>query len=271
MTNESNIKASNHWNENPVAGERSGEAPGSSQYYLDLKNHRYQYEVPFLPELFGFKSLSGKKVLEIGVGNGIDAGEIISSGSQYTGLDVTKKHLDLTETYIKQITGKDSIEPHQLLYGDLTEKNFDQKFDVVYSCGVLHHIEHEYDYLVKIRSLLNEGGSLRFAVYAKYSFFNFYMIFTWIVKNRCQVSLETWWSHLAERTDIDTPVTIKIRSKKEMQKMLEKAGFKVERYYKRGFVQKYIPIIGKKLNPDGPTLNFLGSLLGWYHIFWCRI
>ena len=53
----------------------------------------------------------------------------------------------------------------------------------------------------------------------------------------------------------------------EIQKLYKKAGFRVHRYWKRGFVQNYLPVIGKIFNPDGVFLNACGSVLGWYHVF----
>ncbi len=269
-TNLSNQKASSHWNANPVGHERSDQKPGENTYYDDIRNYRYGYETPFIVRLFELNNLQNKEVLEIGVGNGIDAGEIVKGGGTYTGLDITKKHLDLSTAYLKKILKKDVINPHRLMEGDLLSTDLDRKFDVVYSVGVLHHIEHEADYLKKIKTLLNHDGTLRIALYSKYSFFGLYMYLTWIIKNRCKVSLQTWQSHLAEKTDINTPVTIKVRSFRQVKQILEESGFKIVRYHKRGFVQNYIPVFGKFLKPDGIVLNLLGSVLGWYHVVWCR-
>ena len=46
-------------------------------------------------------------------------------------------------------------------------------------------------------------------------------------------------------------------------------GFRVQRYAKCGFVQSYVPLVGKHVHPDGRTLNAFASLLGWYHCFLC--
>ena len=73
---------------------------------------------------------------------------------------------------------------------------------------------------------------------------------------------------MSDGADFDHPITIKIRSKKEILNLYGQAGFVEKKYHKRGFVQKYLPFFGKRcLRPDGTTLNFLGSLLGWYHVF----
>ncbi len=266
----SNEMASGHWNHKPVGHERSKEKPGENTYHEDIRQYRYGYETPFIVRLFGLNNLENKKVLEIGVGNGIDAGEIVKGGGTYTGLDITPKHIELTTQYLQKILNRKEISPHRLIAGDLLEQEMQKEFDVVYSFGVLHHIEHEELYLKKINQLLKDNGTLRIALYAKFSFFSFYMYFTWVVKNRCKVPLKTWQSYLAENTDLDKPVTIKVRNRMEIENILNRAGFRIIRYQKRGFVQNYIPYFGRYLSPDGNALNFLGSILGWYHILWCE-
>ena len=84
-----------------------------------------------------------------------------------------------------------------------------------------------------------------------------------------RVPLLNWQSHVSEGTPLSEPVTIKIRSRRSAQKLLERTGFRVDRYYKRGFVQNYLPPLGKMLHPDGWVLNGFGAALGWYHVFIC--
>ena len=130
----------------------------------------------------------------------------------------------------------------------------------------MHHIAHEKDYLKKIFDLLKDDGELRVGLYSKYSFFNFYMFFTWIIKNRCKETFNSWQGHISDGAEFHYPITIKIRSQRDILKLYESIGFKVRSYQKMGFVQNYIPFLGKFFNPDGVFLNFMGSLLGWYHI-----
>ena len=143
-------------------------------------------------------------------------------------------------------------------------------YDAIYSFGVLHHITHEEEMLKRLKSLLVDGGELRIAVYAKFSFFNIWMITMWFLRNRRKNSLIDWQSHLAEGSQLGDPVVIKLRNKAEVQEMLENAGFTVVNYAKKGFVQRYIPFFGKYLDPNGLVLNSLASVLGWYHCFICR-
>jgi 2-polyprenyl-3-methyl-5-hydroxy-6-metoxy-1,4-benzoquinol methylase len=263
----SNESAQRLWNIKAVGEQRAKAKKGSCEYFREIRQYRYGYETPWISRLFNFSQLHGKEVLEIGVGNGIDAVEMARCGARYTGLDVTEGHLSLTGKNF-QCNG---ISPSRLIHGDLLESVLDSKFDVIYSFGVLHHIQHEEAYLRRLTTHLKPEGELRIAVYSRYSFFNFYLLTSWILKNRIQNSLDDWRSHVAEGSQLGTPVIIKIRSKRQAESLLKQCGFEVKRYWKRGFVQNYIPFLGKKLHPDGSVLNALGAMLGWYHVFHCRV
>ena len=56
-----------------------------------------------------------------------------------------------------------------------------------------------------------------------------------------------------------------------IQKMLENNGFKVMRYARKGFVQGYLPFVGRFFRPDGLILNTFAKYLGWYHCFVCQV
>lgn len=266
----SNVQARSTWERKAVGSQRAVAAAGTREYFEQIRAYRYGYETPFIRGFFDFAGLGGKRVLEIGVGNGIDAVEILYNGGIYSGIDITQNHLELTRRYVeiveKEIVGKVEV----LIEGDLLNTVVAGNYDVVYSFGVLHHIAHERNYLKRIRELLGPDGELRIAVYSKYSFFNIWMIATWIFRNHMCNPLDDWRSHVAEGSHLGDPVVIKIRSRREVQELLEASGFEVIRYGRKGFVQRYLPGVGRLLMPDGSVLNMFAHILGWYHCFVCR-
>ncbi len=264
---ESNHRARGTWEVTAVGSQRASATKGTREYFRQMRDYRYGYETPWIPRMFHFDRLADKSVLEIGVGNGIDATEMAWNGADYTGIDITQNHLELTR---QNFEVSELRIPYRLIEGDLLTTRFDERFDTVYSFGVLHHIAHEQRYLERIRQLLRLDGTLMFAVYGKYSFFNAWMAATWFARNRCRNSYDDWRSHVAELSPLGNPVTIKIRSRRNVEAGLKSAGFQVMSYAKRGFVKNYLPGVGRFLQADGWTLNTLGSILGWYHIFHCR-
>jgi hypothetical protein len=121
-----------------------------------------------------------------------------------------------------------------------------------------------------MRGLLAAGGELRIGVYARFSAANLYMTLMWLARNRMRNSLSDWRSHFAEGSRLGDPVVIKIRGRGEVEAMLARAGFEVVRYGRKGFVQRYLPGVGRFLEPDGAVLNTFAAVLGWYHCFICR-
>lgn len=266
----SNAQARSTWERKAVGSQRAIAAAGTRDYFEQIRTYRYGYETPFIPGFFDFAGLTGKRVLEIGVGNGIDAIEMLRNGARYTGVDITQNHLELTRRYMEIVEKEVVGEVEALIEGDLLHTEMAGNYDVVYSFGVLHHIAHERDYLQRICELLGPGGELRIAVYSKYSFFNIWLVATWIFRNRMRNPLDDWRSHVAEGSNLSDPVVIKIRSRGEIQSLLEASGFEVIRYGCKGFVQGYLPGLGCFVSPDGPVLNAFAHILGWYHCFVCR-
>lgn len=267
----SNVKARELWERKAVGCHRARSPSDSREYFEEIRAYRYGYETPFIPRFFGFSGLAGKRVLEIGVGNGIDAVEMLRGGAIYTGIDITQNHLNLTRRYIAFVSADEF--PGRLetiMEGDLLECDLAGNYDLVYSFGVMHHIAHEAEFLRRIHGLLLPGGELRVALYSRYSFFNGYLLVTWLLRNRCANSLIDWKSHVAEGSELGSPVIIKIRSRREIQSMLKENGFEVVSYGKKGFVQGYVPGLGRFLDPDGFILNVLARTLGWYHCFICK-
>jgi SAM-dependent methyltransferase len=255
------------WTRAPVGSFRSQAVPGTAQYFQDLRAYRYGYETPFIPRLFQFARMAGRRVLEIGVGNGTDAVAMARCGAAYTGIDVTPRHLELTQANFALA----QLAPPTLVCGDLLATDLSETYDFVYSFGVMHHIPNEAAYLQRVRDLLAPGGRLLLGVYSKYSFFNAYLCLTWLMQRQARCSLDDWRSHKAELSALGEPVTIRIRSRRACERLLRACGFRVQSYHKRGFVQNYLPLLGRHLQPDGVTLNTCGAVLGWYHLFECTV
>ena len=268
----SNQKARSTWERKAVGSQRAeGTQSGTAEYYSKIRSYRYGYETAFIPDFFGFACLKDKRVLEVGIGNGIDGVEMMRNGAQYTGIDITTNHLELTRRYValEQADGKGLL-VEDIIEGDLMETDLPGNYDVIYSFGVLHHIAHEEEFLQRMNTLLAKEGELRIALYAKFSLFNAWMNLQWWLRDRRHHTLVDWQSHLAEGSYLGDPVVIKIRHRQEIQSILERAGFEVIRYGRKGFVQGYLPGIGRLLSPNGWVLNCLAYVLGWYHCFVCR-
>jgi 2-polyprenyl-3-methyl-5-hydroxy-6-metoxy-1,4-benzoquinol methylase len=92
-------------------------------------------------------SVQGKKILEIGCGNGALLNHLKLKGAIVTGLEIGPQAMVVQERYgIRVLT-------EQLTVGAL-----DEKFDCIYSYGCLEHIDDIKGFFAASRSYLSEGG-----------------------------------------------------------------------------------------------------------------
>ena len=83
-----------HWEEE-ACGVRYGSSGDLEQWLAQVEQARYSL-APYIPAFAGFKNAKGKKVLEIGVGAGVDFSHWVKNGAHATGIDLTEAAIALT-------------------------------------------------------------------------------------------------------------------------------------------------------------------------------
>ena len=108
----------------------------TKEYFEEGRRLRYKYHYHIAREIGALARLKpGAKVLEIGVGMGIDTQLLCEHGFKVTGIDLTEKSVDATMARLA-FYGL----PAHIVQGNAEELQFpDEFFDVAYSFGVLHH------------------------------------------------------------------------------------------------------------------------------------
>jgi ubiquinone/menaquinone biosynthesis C-methylase UbiE len=135
------------------------------RFFTEYDAFRYRREKHILGCL-DRANFAGKKVLEIGLGQGADSEQIIRRGGKWSGLDLTKQSVARV---------KRRMELHNLPYDDLKVGSVldipypDNSFDMVYSFGVLHHVPEIHRAQAEIARILRPGGQLVMMMYAKWS------------------------------------------------------------------------------------------------------
>jgi SAM-dependent methyltransferase len=108
----------------------------------------------------------GREVLEIGLGQGADAEQIIRRGARWTGLDLTPESVDRVRTRL-ELRG---LPYERIVCGTALDLPFeDQSFDLIFSHGVLHHIPDIHRAQAELARVLRPGGEAVIMLYAKYS------------------------------------------------------------------------------------------------------
>ena len=165
---ESEIK--NFWQEHPCGAELVGDLGDESrgeyeQFFARYDEFRYAKEPHILKNLDRI-DFDGKRVLEIGLGQGADAEQIVRRGGIYSGVDLTQESVKRVKMrFVLKGLSFETID-----HGTALELPFaDASFDIVFSHGVLHHIPEIGRAQAEIARVLKPGGKLVAMLYAKWS------------------------------------------------------------------------------------------------------
>ncbi len=139
--------------------------------YEQKRKFRYDLQ-DYMHEAFGFEDWSGKEVLEIGCGSGVDSLEFARHGASVTATDITDNAVNLT-TEMARETGL----PVKVVQASAVDLPFpDASFDCIYSYGVLHHIPDVEKALREIGRVLRDGGTFLAMLYNRNSLLYAYSI-----------------------------------------------------------------------------------------------
>jgi SAM-dependent methyltransferase len=135
------------------------------EFFTDYDRFRYSLE-RHLPACLDGLDVAGKRVLEIGLGQGADSESLIRRGALWSGVDLTAESIERVRT---RLTLRD-LPFEELRQGTALDLPFaDGTFDLVFSHGVLHHVPHIDQAQQEINRVLKPGGELVIMVYARWS------------------------------------------------------------------------------------------------------
>ncbi len=218
-----------HW-EQEVCGSRYGrEGSNEAVDLATMARERYRLE-PYVPEFADFKTAKNKKILEIGIGGGVDFCCWLKAGAIATGIDLAEAAVELT----KQRSDKEGFteDAYRLAVGEAESLKFeDESFDIVYSYGVLHHTPDTEKAFSEVFRVLKKGGVFKAMVYHIPS------VAGWILWLRYCLFTGRFYRppRWAIYRHLESPGT-KAYTIREMRCLLEKKGFvNVKLYTKLGF------------------------------------
>lgn len=205
------------WNNDPCGGVK-GIEPGTPAYYSNVDHERYVNYAPWMAEVMKFDQFSGKKLLEVGFGQGTDLYQFAKNGALVSGIDITPRHYELARRRFE--LADLSADLH---LGDAEAMPYaDESFDAVYSFGVIHHSPNTQRIIDEIHRVLKPGGRAIIGVYHTWSAYNvFNFAVNYVLKLRVlRESFRRHMSRVEHRENSDACPLVKTYSKREFGRML---------------------------------------------------
>jgi SAM-dependent methyltransferase len=165
-----------YWNARPCNIRHSPKPIGTTEYFDDVERRKYFVE-PHIPEFAEFARWSERSVLEIGCGIGTDTVRFARAGANVTAVELSDESAAIARQRVAVFDLGDRV---QIRVGNAEELPAivpPQRFDLVYSFGVIHHSPNPARIVEHIRSYMDATSELRLMVYARVS----YKLF-WIMK-----------------------------------------------------------------------------------------
>jgi ubiquinone/menaquinone biosynthesis C-methylase UbiE len=163
------IKVKEYWNNRPCNIRHSLKELGTTEYYEEVKNRKYFVE-SHIPKFAEFEKWKDKKVLEIGCGIGTDTLSFLQHGAYVTAVDVSEESIRIAEQRIK-LFGFESTHA-RFFHGNAEELSKFvpiEKYDLIYSFGVIHHTPNPENVLNEIKKYMGPDSILKVMVYNKLS------------------------------------------------------------------------------------------------------
>jgi SAM-dependent methyltransferase len=156
-----------YWNQHIHDLEITHHPVGSRGFFDDLDQYHFE-KLHHLLQLVDFEGYSGRRVLEVGCGAGVDLARFARGGAAVTGVDIASSAIDLARANFEQqrLDGQFHVaNGEQLMFPD-------GSFDLVYAHGVVQYTSQPRRLVEECRRVLAPGGSAIFQVYNRLSWLN---------------------------------------------------------------------------------------------------
>ncbi len=147
------------WNENPC---------GTAASWHQSQELRFRVTDPYLLPYLDGPLFDGKRVLEVGCGQGLDGAKIVQRCRSYVGIDLSEASIEIACREVDAV--KPSTVSTKFRVADAETLPFDtESFDAAYSIGVLHHTPNFDRAVAEIHRVLVPGGDCLLMLYRRYT------------------------------------------------------------------------------------------------------
>ncbi len=156
------------WDRRPCNIRHSLRDVGTREYFDEVENRKYFVE-PHIPRFAEFERWRGKKVLEIGCGIGTDTVNFARHGASVTAVELSRRSLEVAQQRVRLYGLEHQV---RFYHGNAEEMSRIvpvERFDLVYSFGVIHHTPNPEGIIEQIRRYVSSGSTVKFMVYNRHS------------------------------------------------------------------------------------------------------
>jgi SAM-dependent methyltransferase len=140
---------------------------GSRGFFDDLDQYHFE-KLHHLLRLVDFDGFTGRTVLEVGCGAGVDLARFARGGADVTGVDLSPSAIALARANFEQQGLKGQFDTADAEHLPLP----DNSFDLVYAHGVVQYTANPEQLVAECRRVLKPGGQAIFQVYNRISWLN---------------------------------------------------------------------------------------------------
>jgi len=166
-----------YWNSRPCNVRHSLKDIGTKEYFDEVEARKYFVE-PHIPRFAEFSKWKGKRVLEIGCGIGTDTMNFARAGAEVTAVDLSGDSLEIARKRAK-VFELDNIRFYQSNAEELTSVVPIERYDLVYSFGVIHHTPHPHNVIEQISRYMDADSIFKIMVYHRNSWKVFWILMSY--------------------------------------------------------------------------------------------
>ena len=156
------------WDGRPCNIRHSPQPVGSREYFDEVEERKYLVE-PHILAFADFAKWKDSKVLEVGSGIGTDTINFARAGATVVAVELSERSMDLAKQRASVFGLSDRV---RFINGNaelLSSLVPSERYDLIYSFGVIHHSPHPEVILREMRKVASVGTTLKLMVYHRRS------------------------------------------------------------------------------------------------------
>jgi ubiquinone/menaquinone biosynthesis C-methylase UbiE len=162
-----NDRVRDYWNTHIHDLEISTHAPGTAGFFADLDQYHFE-KLHHLLEHIRFDEYTGKDVLDVGCGAGVEVVRFARAGARVVGVDIAESAVTLARQNLEQQGLSARVE-----VADGEHLPFpDASFDFVFAHGVVQYTGNDRALVAEVQRVLRPGGRAVFQAYNRNSWLN---------------------------------------------------------------------------------------------------